>query len=290
VKSFSLLLILLATSVGPRFGSQPQARPAQLHLEVFTSSPNGFSVTSTLIYGDKELIVIDPQFLLSEARQLADKIRATKRTLTTIYTTHAHPDHFLGVAALKEQFPGARYVALPEVVERIKTAWPARRNFWFATYGNDLPSETPILPEPIQGQLLLEGNVLLITGEVMGDGPGNSFVYIPTLSAVVAGDIVFNNAHFAPPADPTALYATFDRIVELRPLVLVAGHQAQGSPNDPRAMNFMRLYIRDFEQFKAASSSAEELKKKMLAKYPKLALENLLDSAVSRAFPPPKQE
>src|SRR5262245_15229289 len=290
MKAFTLILILLATSVGSGLTSPPQTRPAQLHLEVFTSSPNGFSVTSTLVYGDNELIVIDPQFLLSEARQLADKIRATKRTLTTIYTTHAHPDHFFGVAALKEQFPGARYVALPEVVERIKTAWPARRNFWFATYGNDLPSETPILPEPIQGQLLLEGNVLLITGEVMGDGPGNSFVHIPSLTAVVAGDIVFNNAHFAPPADPAALYATFDRIVELRPLVLVAGHQAQGSPNDPRAMNFMRQYIRDFEQFKAASSSAEELKKKMLTKYPKLALENLLDGAVGRAFPPPKQE
>jgi hypothetical protein len=106
-------------------------------------------------------------------------------------------------------------VALPQVVERIKTAWPARRNFWVATYGNDLPSETPILPEPIEGQMLLEGNLLLITGEVMGDGPGNSFVHIPSLNAVVAGDIVFNNAHFAPPADPAALYATFDKRPDL---------------------------------------------------------------------------
>ena len=61
--------------------SQPQAKPAQLHLDVFTSSPNGFSVTSTLIYGDKELIVIDPQFLLSEAKQLANKIRSTSHDL-----------------------------------------------------------------------------------------------------------------------------------------------------------------------------------------------------------------
>jgi hypothetical protein len=53
-------------------------------------------------------------------------------------------------------------------------------------------------------------------------------------------------------------------------------------------MNFMRLYIRDFNEFKASSTSAEELKKKMLAKYPKLALENLLDGAVGRAFPSPK--
>jgi len=275
MKLFLALMLLL----------QPQAKPAQLHLDVFTSSPNGFSVTSTLIYGDKELIVIDPQFLLSEAKQLANKIRSTHRTLTTIYTTHAHPDHFLGVAQLKEEFPNARYVALPQVVERIKTAWPARRNFWYQTYGSDVPSETPILPEPIEGKLPLEGNPLVITGEVMGDGPGNSFVHIPALNAVVAGDIVFNNAHFAPPADPAQLYATFDKIAALKPSILVAGHQARGSNNDPRAMDFMRQYINDFNEYKASSKSADELKKKMLKKHPRLALANLLDGAADRAFP-----
>ena len=283
------VLVLLAVGASSTVASQPQTKPAQLHLDVYTSSPNGFSVTSTLVYGDKELIVIDPQFLLSEARQLAGKIRATGRTLTTIYTTHAHPDHFFGVAALKEQFPAARYVALPQVVERIKTAWPARRTFWLPTYGNDLPSETAILPEPIQGPLMLEGNSLVITGEVMGDGPGNSFIHIPALNAVVAGDIVFNNAHFSPPADPAQLYVTFDKVAALKPRILVAGHQRQGSRNDPRAMDFMRQYIKDFTAFKASSTSAEELKAKMLKKYPKLALENLLDGAVGRAFPP-KQE
>ena len=266
--------------------SQAQIKPSALKLEVFTSSPNGFSVTSTMVYGDKEMIVVDPQFLLSEARKLAGRIRATGKTLTTIYSTHAHPDHFLGVAALKEEFPNARYVALPQVVERIKTAWPARRNFWFPTYGSDLPSETPILPEPLKEPvLMLEGNRLAITGEVMGDGPGNSFVHIPSLNAVLGGDIIFNRSHFGPPADAAPLYATFDQIKALNPKILVAGHQAQGTPNDPAAIDFMRNYITDFNAFKASSTSAEELKKKMLAKYPKLALENLLDGAVGRAFP-----
>ena len=285
MKVYLAALVLLLAGVAAGFASQPQTKPAPLHLEVYTSSPNGFSVTSTLIYGDKELIVIDPQFLLSEAEELVAKIRSTHRTLTTIYTTHAHPDHFLGIAGLKEQFPDVRYVALPQVVDRIKTAWPARRNFWYQTYGSDLPSETPILPEPIQGQLMLEGNVLTITGEVMGDGPGNSFIHIPSLNAVVAGDIVFNNSHFSPPADPAALFATFDQIAALKPRILVSGHQRRGSSNDPRAMDFMRQYIKDFAEFKAASKSGDELKMKMEKKYPRFALENLLDGAVARAFP-----
>ena len=100
------------------------AEQSKLTLDVFTSTPRGYSVTSTLIYGDKELLLIDPQFLKSEANQVVEKIKATGRTLTTIYTTHAHPDHFLGVATIKEAFPNARYVALPEVRERMITSWP----------------------------------------------------------------------------------------------------------------------------------------------------------------------
>ena len=170
---------------------------------------------------------------------MAERIRQTGRTLTTVYTTHAHPDHFLGVVAILEEFPEARYVAVPEVAERMVTSWPARRNFWVATYGDDLPSEEAILPEPLEGPMLLEGHELVVTSEVMGDGPGNSFVHIPVLDAVVAGDIIFNNSHFSPPADPTPLFETLDMIAALEPDILVAGHQAIGTPNDPGAIDFM---------------------------------------------------
>ena len=277
-------LLLVACSPEPE-SQVPGAAQPPLTIDVYTSSPNGFSVTSTLVYGERDLVLIDPQFLLSEAREVVERIRATGRTLTTIYTTHAHPDHFLGVAAIKEAFPDARYVALPQVRERIATAWPARRNFWVATYGDDLPSETPIMPEPVEGVLLLEGHELHITGEVMGDGPGNSFVHIPVLDAVVAGDIVFNRAHFSPPADAAPLLATLAQIEALEPAILVAGHQPQGAPNDPGAIEFMRNYIADFERFRAGSTSAAELEAKMREKYPGLALENLLTGAAGRAFP-----
>ena len=47
--------------------------PAQstLQTKVFTGSPEGYYVTSTLIYGDKDAILVDPQFLSSEAHKAA---------------------------------------------------------------------------------------------------------------------------------------------------------------------------------------------------------------------------
>lgn len=288
MKAAALLKPLLPTLLALGINSLLAAGESQLHLDVFTSTPHGYAVTSTLIYGDKELLLIDPQFLLSEARQVVEQIKATGRTLTTVYSTHAHPDHFLGVAAILEAFPDAKYVVLPQVRERIVTAWPGRRNFWYPTYGDDLPSEQAILPEALtEPKLVLEGHELPITGEQVGlDGQGNSFVHIPQLDAVVTGDIVFNS-HLRPPADTAPLYATLASIAALNPKIVVAGHQAKGADSDADVLQFIPAYIDAFRAARAESSNAAELVAKMKALYPGLGREDALEQAATQAFAPP---
>lgn len=266
--------------------------PKKLNVQVFTSSPEGYSVTTTLISGDRDAIIVDPQFLLSEAHRIAAEIKKTGKSVTTIYTTHAHPDHFFGIAAMKEEFPNAKYVALPTVVERMKTAWPARLKYWRNQgSGDDLPGEDPILPEPLaEPKLMLEGQALEITGDVMGDIPGNSYIWIPSTKAVIAGDVVFNKAHFGVPADPSPWIAALDQIAALQPAIVVAGHQGMGATTEPQVVEWMKTYLADFAALKAESKNGPELESKMLQKYPGLALEDLLDRSSNAAFaPPPKQ-
>lgn len=258
-----------------------------LTMAVFTSSVPGYSVTSMLIYGDNDLLLIDPQFLLPEAEQVVDLIRATGKRLTTIYTTHAHPDHFLGVPAILDAFPDAEYVALPEVRERMITGWPSRRNFWVQTYGEDvLPGPEPVLPTPLQDppMLSLEGHNMPITREQIGlDGAGNSFVHIPAINAVVTGDIIFNS-HLRPPADTAPLYETLDRIAALNPDYVVAGHQAKGATSEASVLDFVREYIGAFRMARMLSANPQELQDKMLQMYPDLGRVDALEQAATRAF------
>jgi glyoxylase-like metal-dependent hydrolase (beta-lactamase superfamily II) len=286
LSAFSLTTLALTISAL----QAASAADAPLQLEVFTSSATGYAVTSTLVYGENELLLIDPQFLKSEALQVVDMIKATGRELTQVYSTHAHPDHFLGVATILEAFPDAKYVALPEVRERIVTAWPGRRNFWFPTYGDELPSEVAILPEALsEPVLVLEGHEFPITGEQIGlDGAGNSFVHIPELDAVVTGDIIFNS-HLRPPADTAPLYATLARIAALNPKIVVAGHQGKDSDSDADVLTFIPEYIDYFRAARAESANAAELVAKMKAKYPGLAREDALEQAANTAFAPPAQ-
>ncbi len=89
----------------------------------------GYDVNSTMISGQKDMIVIDPQFSLSEAHKLAAEILESKKNLATIYITHPHPDHLFGLAVLKQAFPEAKIVALPRAQLRApRPAGPRARS------------------------------------------------------------------------------------------------------------------------------------------------------------------
>ncbi|MGP0073597.1 MAG: MBL fold metallo-hydrolase [Bryobacteraceae bacterium] len=261
--------------------------PAQSHLQlrIFTSSPNGYSVNSTLVYGDKDAILIDSQFLLSEAHRLAAMILESGKNLTTVYVTHPHPDHYFGLAVIHQAFPNAKLVALPATVAGIKAGWGPRYKFWSGTYGNNLPAD-PVIPEELEGNTLtLEGNTLEIVGGLTGDTPkNNSYVWIPSMKAVVAGDIVFSGSHFAVPKMHDEWLQTLDRIAALHPVIVIAGHQKAGAPTDASTIEFMKQYMRDFDESVSSSKSADELRARMKDRYPDLALETLLDSGSRARF------
>src|SRR5258706_15979826 len=67
--------------------------------------------TSTLIFGTRDAVLVDPLMTVPEATALADWVRLHDRRLTTIYITHGHGDHYLGLPVVLDRFPDARPVA-----------------------------------------------------------------------------------------------------------------------------------------------------------------------------------
>lgn len=251
---------------------------------------NGYDVNSTMISGEKDMLVIDPQFSLPEAHRLAAEILESKKNLTLIYVSHPHPDHFFGLAVLKQAFPNARIVALPATANAIKNAWPARQKFWAPTYGPLIPGPEPVLPEPLESPTLtLEGQEFPITGGVQGDGPGNSFVQIPSLKAIVAGDTVFDRVYFGVPKDKAReeWMKTLDQISALHPAILIPGHEGSGAKHDLTAIAFMKKYIADWDKDVASSKTPAEMKAKVLKQYPGLGMEFTLNDRIAAFFPAP---
>jgi glyoxylase-like metal-dependent hydrolase (beta-lactamase superfamily II) len=266
------------------------AAQPKLQLTVHTGHGQvGYDVNSTLISGEKDMIVIDPQFSLSEAHKLAAKILESKKNLTTIYVTHPHPDHLFGLAVLKQAFPEAKILALPATINAAKTGWPARQKFWLATYGNNIPGPDPVLPEELTvPYLTLEGEQFPVTGPVAGsDGAGNSFVFVPSLKAVITGDIVFDHVYFGVPRDKARedWTKTVDQILALKPEIIVPGHEGPGATRNVATIAYMKKYMADWDANVKKSPNAEEMKKNVLKQYPKLGMEFTLNDRVATYFP-----
>jgi glyoxylase-like metal-dependent hydrolase (beta-lactamase superfamily II) len=279
-------LLLTATMLAATLSAQTSKFQIKVHTG---KGQTGYDVNSTLISGEKDMLVIDPQFSLSEAHRLAAEILESKKNLAVIYCTHPHPDHLFGLAVLKAAFPQAKIVALAATVNGAKTGWPARQKFWFATYGNNIPGPDPVLPEELSEPVLtLEGERFPITGGVQGaDGPGNSFVHIPSLKAVVTGDVVFDHVYFGVPRDAARenWQKTIDQIAALNPSIVIPGHEGPGATRDMKAIDFMKKYIADWDANVSRSKDAGEMRANVLKQYPGLGMEFTLNDRVATYFP-----
>jgi glyoxylase-like metal-dependent hydrolase (beta-lactamase superfamily II) len=251
----------------------------------------GYDVNSTMISGEKDMLLIDPQFTLSEAHKLAAEILESKKNLATIYITHPHPDHLFGLAVLKQAFPNAKILALPATVNGAKTGWPARQRVWVNTYGTNIPGPDPVLPEELTvPYLTLEGEQFPVTGPVAGsDGAGNSYVYVPSLKAVITGDIVFDHVYFGVTRDKARedWNKTIDQILALQPAIVVPGHEGPGAKHDVSAIAFMKKYMADWDANVAKSKTPAEMRENVLKQYPGLGMDFTLNDRITTYFPAP---
>src|ERR1700733_11448807 len=111
VPAFSILFLLCCDNISNAWGVPTAASTSEKRkvdtLQLFThvSPPNSFSVTSTLVYGPTEAVLIDSQFRSSQASALADEIAAKGKKLKANMITQPEEDHYLGTAVLHQRFP-----------------------------------------------------------------------------------------------------------------------------------------------------------------------------------------
>jgi glyoxylase-like metal-dependent hydrolase (beta-lactamase superfamily II) len=230
--------------------------------------------TSTLLVGGSESVLVDAQFIDSDIAALGDLIEKTGTSLTTIYATHAHADHYLGIGALLERFPGARPLATPGVVDAIKDTLEVQKAQWSALFG-DAAVKPTVLPEPMADDVIdLEGTELRAIEVGQGDIRPSTVLHVPAIDTVVSGDVVYNQIHamlgLSGPEEWQDWIESVNRVEQLKPTTIVAGHKKpEASDQDVAAMlDDTRSYIADFAELARTAQDEDELVAGMLAKYP----------------------
>jgi glyoxylase-like metal-dependent hydrolase (beta-lactamase superfamily II) len=260
--------------------------PEQLEYQVFTATrpginpdlPPGYESlawvanSATLIYGERDAVLVDTFFTHEHSVKLVDEIAASGKNLTYIYVTHSHGDHFFGINMLKDRFPDVRAVAPAPVVERIDTRLAADMQLLRERFPGQIPDD-PGTPERLdEAAIELEGQPLVPIETGFTDSADSTSLHVPSIGLIAAGDVVYNGIHpFLAETNAQTRREwidALDNLDALEPRAVVAGHKIPDNDDDPGNIAATQQYLRDFNRLDETTDTPRELFDAMIELYP----------------------
>ena len=231
-------------------------------------------ISATLISGEREAVLVDALLTVGQADDLAEWIAAHGKTLSCVYITHGHGDHWFGLSTVLERFPHARAFTLPAIIEQMRSGSAPEflESFWKPRFDGKL-SQDLVYAEPLGDHTIeLEGHELIAVELGHTDTDQTSCLHVPDVGLAVAGDAAYNDVHlYLAESDPEGRrewIAALDTIESLHPQTVIAGHQRAGRHDGPEIIEETRQYIRDFDRIAETTSTARDLYDQVLALYP----------------------
>ena len=179
------------------------------------------------------------------------------------------------VSTVLERFPGARFVARPEVTKimRQQASPESLETFWNPRFPEQISSQLAIAEELTGNIINLEGQDLVSVPLGFTDTAGTTCLHVPSIGLIVAGDAAYNGVHLHLSESPDQQkrqewIAAVDKMESLTPRTVIAGHKRIGNVDSPAILGETRRYIRDFERLAMGTTTARELYDQMLKLYP----------------------
>lgn len=234
------------------------------------SLPHWSPLAHTLVHGPAEAVVVDPPITVAQGDALADWITGRGVRLTAVYLTHWHADHWLSTVRLLARFPGARVYASARTAERMR-AGEVPGALWKSLFPGQLP-DAP-LDFPIHsGEFTVDGEAIVPIEVGHSDTDDTTVLHVPSLGLVAAGDVVYNNVHLylaeTPGGGAEGWHAALDRVVALRPSIVVAGHKDASRPDSPANIDETRRYLDEALKILESSPSRWEFFARIVERFP----------------------
>jgi glyoxylase-like metal-dependent hydrolase (beta-lactamase superfamily II) len=210
-----------------------------LRFEVFAGSEAALSPNCVLISGERDAILIDVQFVIDEARQLAGLVRDSGKQLKAAFVTHAHPDHYGGMGEIRAAFPDTPILARQGVIDGI-LEWPGLRG--------------PPVAETVHATAF----------------------HVPDAQAVIAGDLLNHHSHcyMADTNNPASWLAALDVVQALgEHRIVVPGH---GPVGGEEVFDDTRAWLQDYQEVAKPRVPVADIAREMTRRHPDRALPMLL--------------
>ena len=273
--------LVQATDLSGMVALSANAVGSTLETTVFNPQDKStFPVSSVLITGKTEAILVDAQFQRNDALSVVELIKQSGKKLTAIYISHGDPDFYFGLDVITAAYPDAKVLASAQTQNYIKKSMDGKKAYWGPILKDNAPQKL-VVPDVLPNDtLLVDGEQVKIIG-LDGHDPKHSFVWVPSSKTVLGGVVVFGNMHVfladtQTPQSRQKWYKTLDLIEQLKPEMVIPGHLLGEKPLTLQAVKFTHQYIKDFEAATATSANSAELVTKMKKNYPAIGGDSIL--------------
>jgi glyoxylase-like metal-dependent hydrolase (beta-lactamase superfamily II) len=256
---------------------------SRLRLKHFPAGQNGFFRAPVLLSGAKEAFLIDGGFTLPDGRALAESIKESGKTLSTIFVSQSDPDYYFGLGPIKAAFPNAKVIAAAATVEAINASVKSKLDIWGPQLKENGPQKLSdvVIPQVYSEPTLnLEGVAIeIVEAKAL---PNRRYLYVPSLEAVFGGILIFSGVHVwtadtATREQRAAWVTELEAIAKRKPKIVIPGHLGDGAPIDASAITYTRDYLLAFEEELAKAKDSTAVINAMKKRYPTAGMEVALD-------------
>jgi glyoxylase-like metal-dependent hydrolase (beta-lactamase superfamily II) len=231
-------------------------------------------LSTTIVYGPREAVLVDPGLTTEQGAAVAKWAAVFDRTITGIYVTHAHGDHWYATAPVREQFPDATVWATPETISEMERTTPGGRPnpFWGGAFPG-LIGDTPVIAEPVpDGGLEVDGQPLVPHAAGHTDTDHTTFLHVPSLDLVVSGDVVYNQVHqYLSEVGEHGIESwlgAIDAVAKVDPALVVAGHKNPERDDSASIIGDTRDYLNAAAEVFTTATSRAEYFETMVRRFP----------------------
>ncbi|KFZ38778.1 beta-lactamase [Shewanella mangrovi] len=252
---------------------------AELQLQTYNPQQQGiFPISSTLITGPHEAMLVDAQFSIKDGEKLVELIKQSGKQLTTILITCGDPDFYFGLQPIVAAFPHAKVIATQKVVDHINATKAAKIAYWGPILKDGAPTQI-IVPQAT------DSRVFKVDGEAVELHKANdyaAFLWIPQTRTILGGVGVVYGQHVWT-ADTQSVAARqgwrddIDAMLALNPAKVIPGHYIAQMPSGTTALTFTKQYLQTFDDVLQTAKGSAAVIAAMKSQYPAIAGEQSLE-------------
>jgi cyclase len=298
VRRFAALIVLAAFGAAAYAQTLPEPRTIKINDRVYVllgpvqhanRLNQGYMINSTVIVGDKGVILVDSGGTDEVGRHIAAAVRKiTDTPVTHVVNTHHHGDHYLGNVA----FTGATFISSEMCRKMVLETGHEWLGIMERDIGRKLPNTRPLAAEltyaaGTRTETFIHGVRLVFWVPQGSHTIGDLLVYLPDDKVLVAGDVLVSRV--VPTLQDGFMknwIRTLDEIVALDAAHFVPGHGDLMTLPDVTALRgtMFRFYSGVEKGYRNGQSEDEIRKSLDLAAWNKLERSYVIGRNINRVY------